>query len=312
MTQLSIVVACFGRTDLLEESLVAVLQHRPADSEIVVVHDGRYADPYDLKDEVRFVTVPSGSGWVESLEAGWRAAHGTVIHLLGAGVVPDEGWTEGVTTEFLDPAVGAVVPVVREASRPERLRCVGVDLGPMLGHRLIAAGRLDDPSRIARCRPLGPSLAAAFVRRQALVDVGGLSSEFGDDLADLDLARRLEEAGYDVAVAKESGLRADQVDRPARRWTDRGRAHQRLIRSWPGIANWRRPMASLWQMAIETLASPRDPRRLASVWGRLSELRRGAEPTAVDTDESAQVLSLDDHRPRRESSERAESRRRAA
>ena len=55
MPRLSIVVFCFHDSQLLEETLVSVLQNRPDNSEVLVMHDGTYEDPYDLVDEVRFI-----------------------------------------------------------------------------------------------------------------------------------------------------------------------------------------------------------------------------------------------------------------
>ena len=37
---------------LLEETILSVLENRPRDCEIIVAHDGSYCDPYQLVDEV--------------------------------------------------------------------------------------------------------------------------------------------------------------------------------------------------------------------------------------------------------------------
>ena len=57
MPRLSIVVFCFHDTQLLEETLVSVLQNRPDNSEVLVMHDGTYEDPYDLADELSLIHI---------------------------------------------------------------------------------------------------------------------------------------------------------------------------------------------------------------------------------------------------------------
>ena len=51
MSRLSIVIPVLGSLDGLEDTLVSVLENRPADCQIVVVLNQPYDDPYDLKDE---------------------------------------------------------------------------------------------------------------------------------------------------------------------------------------------------------------------------------------------------------------------
>ena len=304
MTQLSIVVACFERTELLEESLVAVLQQRPRDCEVLVVHDGRYQDPYELTDEVEYVLVAPGSGWVEAIEAGWRASRGKVVHVLGAGVLPQSGWTDAALAEFRDPAVGSVIPLVEDAGNAGRIRCVGVGVGACLGRRLVGAGRTSEQTNFNRLRPLGPNLAASFFRREALQQVGGLDDRFGDDLSDIDLARRLDEAGYETAIVPNCRLTAGAFDQPRnRRAAAQGRGHQRLIRSWSALPAWRKTLAAWWQVAIELVTAPRAPRRLASVWGRLSEMRT-ASPVAATTS-AVPVISLAEHQKRKPQAQEA-------
>lgn len=310
MPRLSIVIACFEQTSLLEETLVAVLQHRPDSCEIVVVHDGRYEDPYDLTDEVQFVEVARGTGWTAAFEAGIRVSSGDVIHLLGSGVIPEAGWTDSVMTAFANPAVGSVIPVVLDGDG-ERIKCVGVGLGPLLGRQLVGSGKELDAHRIQKYRPLAANLAASFFRYEALEELGGLVSEFGDDWADLDLGRRLDAAGYETSLAPQSQLRCAAIDQPRPiRFSDRGRQHQRLIQAWPELSGLRRSLASWGQIVLETLTSVRDPRRLASVWGRWSERR---SQRSLSSEPATPVLSLEDHRAEGlSSSSEAPSHRRAA
>src|SRR5215469_5135348 len=95
--RLSIIIPTLGNWEVLENTLVSVLQNRPSLSEVVVVHNSHYEDPYDLKDEVRFVEAPSGSRLVDLINAGLAAARSELIHVLACGAVVDDGceWLPG-------------------------------------------------------------------------------------------------------------------------------------------------------------------------------------------------------------------------
>src|SRR3954462_12152614 len=111
--RLSIVIPALGRIEAVEQSLASVLRNRPRDCEVVAAMNGPYADPYRLSGEVRFVPVPMGAGWAETVNSVLLAVRSPLVHLLGCGCEVPEGWTDGVLPLFDEPDVGAVAPVVR-------------------------------------------------------------------------------------------------------------------------------------------------------------------------------------------------------
>ena len=60
MTRLSIIIPVLGHSTRLDDTLVSVLENRPANCEIIVVHTEPYDDPYDLAGEVRFLEARAG------------------------------------------------------------------------------------------------------------------------------------------------------------------------------------------------------------------------------------------------------------
>ena len=52
MPRLSIIIPALGNSARLESTLVSVLENRPLDCDIIVVHTGEYNDPYDLAGEI--------------------------------------------------------------------------------------------------------------------------------------------------------------------------------------------------------------------------------------------------------------------
>ena len=83
--RLSIVIPLCGTIDLLEGSLVGVLENRPDDCQVIVVLNDAYDDPYDLHDEVTFVEAPLGAGPVACLNLGIAAASAPIVHVLACG-----------------------------------------------------------------------------------------------------------------------------------------------------------------------------------------------------------------------------------
>ena len=68
--RLSIVLPVLGPPVQMEDALVSVLENRPSDCEILVVHNEPYDDPYDLKNEVCFIEAPRDSRWVDAINLG--------------------------------------------------------------------------------------------------------------------------------------------------------------------------------------------------------------------------------------------------
>ncbi len=193
--RLSIVIPVAADVDRLEETLVSVLENRPAACEVLVVHPQCYDDPYDLGDEVRFVEAAPRRSLVDLVNLGIDAARADVVHLLACGARVEEGWVEPALTHFARPDVHAVSPAVLDARDPSRLLAAGVAYG-CGGRRVLSARRHRFHDRLP-IPPglLGPTLAAAFYRRRTLAGLRGLDRNVGSQLADLDTALTLGHLG---------------------------------------------------------------------------------------------------------------------
>jgi cellulose synthase/poly-beta-1,6-N-acetylglucosamine synthase-like glycosyltransferase len=195
--RLSIVIPFLGETEPFEDSLVSVLEHRPDDCEVLVVHRGGYDDPYDLSDEVGFVAVPNATPLAEVLNAGFRRACGEVLHVLLPGVRAPLGWTDPALEHFDDPRVAAVTPVIVDGREPARIASAGIVYTAGGTCRLNGVGTLfARGERVFRRRVIGPTASAAFYRRMAVEALGGYCPQVGSDLADADLALSLRDLGF--------------------------------------------------------------------------------------------------------------------
>lgn len=205
--RLSIVIPTPSDTEAMEETLVSVLENRPEDCEIVVALGCDYADPWNIREEVRFVQAPPGSSLVSCVNLGLAASVGDVVHVLAAGWRATEGWTERPMERFEDDDVGAVVPLGVAAADRDRVVSAGVRCA-VGGRRIdVAADTMWRRSRVDECppagatEPQGPVLEAGFWRSDLLDRVGhGFTTACGDAAADADMAVTLSRSGRHVVV----------------------------------------------------------------------------------------------------------------
>ena len=197
---LSIVIPTHNRTDLLCECLQAVTRHAPAESEIIVVDD---ASPDGAASKMTssftgLITLRLGQhrGFAVAANTGIRASRGDVIETLNDDTVVQPGWADAALPWFDDPAIGAVAPLVLAWPEGKIIDSAGdrYYVGGVAGKR--RHGLPLTPAHLEPCRVFGASAAAGFYRRSALDRVGLFPDDFGSYFEDVDLAFRLNRAGY--------------------------------------------------------------------------------------------------------------------
>lgn len=190
LPRLSIVIPMTTGPADLEDTLVSVLENRPDESEIVVVLARPYADPWNIRDEVRFVQAPSNAGLVSCINLGIAASEAAVIHVLTAGWRATPGWTDAPLAILEAGEAGAAVPVVEDAGR-----VVSTGVRCSRGGR-----RLADADKA-----MAPRLEVGFWRADVLEMAGhGFTHVCGDDCADTDMAVTLDRMGCPVVVEPSS------------------------------------------------------------------------------------------------------------
>ncbi len=212
MTELSIVIFATQDVACLEETLLAVLENRPDDCEILVAHPSSYDDPYDLASEVEFIELPTASDSLACIQAGFDASEGEFVHLLAAGHCVLAGWHDEALDAFDDPLVGMVTPLVLRADAPHRVVSLGVRYAAGGARKICRTGRVDRIDKVVRRGVDGPTLSASFYRREALEGIGGFSASVGAELADVDVARSLQTVGYVNACVLECRILANQEE----------------------------------------------------------------------------------------------------
>lgn len=162
--RLSIVVPIGQDLGAFESTLISVLEHPVDGCEVLVCHDGKYTDPFDLGNEVRFVVADSAQP-LDLISAGASQSRGRFVHVLADGIQATSGWTEGALGKFENYDCGVVAPVIRHASDGKIVSagwCDGADRlckSASQGHNTLKVS--------AKC-PIGAHLQASFWRRELI------------------------------------------------------------------------------------------------------------------------------------------------
>lgn len=211
MPRLTIVIPSLGGAEEFETTLASVLQNRPADCEVLVVHRGSYEDPYALAGEVRFLQAEKDSV-VGQINRALREAAGTVVHVLRCGLETTEGWADAALPHFANPEVAAVAPLVLADDR-QRWVAAGIRWTRGGRRQIVADPRIAQAGHgRLRASLLGPTLLAGFYRREVLCALDGFDPRVGDCLADVEMALALRD--LEMRAVCEPACQLIQVEPP--------------------------------------------------------------------------------------------------
>lgn len=209
MISLSVVIPSHHRLDLLRACLASVCRHAPTGTEIIVVDDGSPHSAVSKAaaafDNVRHVRLPRRQGFCIAANAGIGVAKGEIVELLNDDTEVTAGWAEAALAVFEDSSVAAVAPLVLYPAVadnfPPLIDSAGdrYYLGGIAGKR--GHGERLGPRYLRPGRVFGASASSAFYRRESLRRVGTFPESFGAYFEDVDLAFRLNRAGYRAVFA---------------------------------------------------------------------------------------------------------------
>ncbi len=183
MPRLSIIVPHRQNDSRLEDTLVSVLENRPADSEIIVVHDGSYGDQYDLGDEVVFVREVGPTTTLRMLNAGLMAACAPAVCVLLDGTRVSPSWSDTAVATLLESQAASASVSIEYETKDKSL---GIDA--RIAQRTSAAKRGQVEVAQDTQPSAGPVLACGFYRRKALLALGGWNEDLDESVADIELA----------------------------------------------------------------------------------------------------------------------------
>ncbi len=301
VSSLSIIVPFRGVAGPFEDTLISVLQNRPNDCDVVVVHAGPYGDPYGLREEVHFVPAPAQSSLLEQVTLGIRASNSEIVHLLSCGLEVQDGWTEVALQHFEDEAVAAVAPLIVRHSTG-RIVSAGVQ-STLTGLRRTVLADQTPTAVSGNVRCDGPDLLGGFWRKLAWERAGGFDATFGDWYADVDLALTLKRLGYTAVVEPSCQLvQTFELAQHESPWWE-GRYAERLFWKHAKARGWRGSIVlHAACLACEFVGSLPRPHRMAAFLGRtrafVERRRAQTSPTMVSTSRSDKALTTDPIRRR--------------
>ena len=209
----TVIVPAYNEIKNIEATVRSILANdHPL--EVLVVDDGSTDGTADLVESLRLPRVrvlrQRNSGKPKALNAGVRAARHDLIIMIDGDTVFEPDTVRLLAQPFADPTIGGVAGNVKIANRDEligRMQHIEYVIGFNIDRRV-----QDETGSIATV----PGAGGAF-RRQALLEVGGLST---DTLAeDTDLTIALGRAGWRVVFEEH-----------ARAWTEAPATMSQLYR----------------------------------------------------------------------------------
>lgn len=218
MPLLSIIIPYQKDDATLERTILSVLENQPENSEIIVVHDGTYSDPYDLGDELLFVQKETANP-VSLINAGLVEASAPIVCLLCNGaVVQGDNWADKARIQLLENrrlvALSTDVTVMSPAnSSPanssQKADVLGICLSklesqPVFGWHSVQPDHADGGA--------APRLACGFYSRHALMALGGWNEHVGWEIADIELAMLICRLGLECGTVTGKSIQVS-IDR---------------------------------------------------------------------------------------------------
>ncbi|MGD0383343.1 MAG: glycosyltransferase [Thermoguttaceae bacterium] len=290
---LSILIPVLNKLKKLEDTLVSILENRPANCQIVVVLNEPYDDPYQLRDEVCFVNAALDADLIESINFGLANCRAPIVHILTCGMEVSPGWTDAVLPHFADPEVAAVAPLVLQ--RRDRKKVVSAGVGYRAGGaaRRLGFGKSPAEALLEKKYFFGADILAAFYRRSAWDAVCGLNPSIKDHLSGVDLALALHFAGFHCISEPKCRMYADPDDAVGACRLGRGRSAERLFWIWASRMGLLQSIsghaALLMAECLESLVRPSTFLRLCGrAWEALRfPMHKRVERTAISRSSTA-------------------------
>jgi GT2 family glycosyltransferase len=198
MAATAVIVVNYNGGAFLPRCLAAVLAQQPPPDEVVVADNASTDGSSDsLPPGVRLLRQPRNVGFAAAVNAGLDATRAPFVMTLN----PDSELLPGCLAAAADALerdqlLGSVALRVLQADDPGRLDAVGVGITSRFGQINCAHGLADAEAERVPRPVLGPLGGAGLWRRVALERAGGWCERYFLYWEDIDIALRLDRAGY--------------------------------------------------------------------------------------------------------------------
>ena len=261
--RLSIIVPHRHNDARLEMTLLSLLENRPHECEIIVVHDGSYSNTYHLEDEVLFIAEQGTVSTARLLNAGVMAACAPVVGVVLDGTLVSAGWSDSALHLLISSQCSAVAVGLRGVNASTAV-WGGVDSRLLQRGAAAQSGRLLSKLPSQSC--LGPSLSCGFYRRRVLLSLTGWNEELDEQLLDVELALALAACGITCACDSQATVAVSAPPQPRKLSTTAVAQLSSLLVAHGAVAPG-------WQAAWKGLLADCLQGRLVSGWAWAAGLR---------------------------------------
>ena len=253
----------------LEETLVSVLENRPARCQVFVANGGNYQNPYHLsRDEVNFIDLGRERSLVSCINEAMDRVNTPVVNVLTCGTVVEEHWADQPLRVFDDPTVALAMTPVFDRLKSNRLVSSGVLYHH---HGVIRNQKLHAEPAIGTS--LGPHLASAFFRSDLLRRIGGLNPSFCQQISYLDYSLILRHLKLDTRFVPMSRVHYASKMPIFPTIYERSRQTEQLFLHWSHLNSWYYNMCSNFiAVSAEFWGNFPHPRMYAFLCGRIAGL----------------------------------------
>ncbi|NMC20923.1 MAG: glycosyltransferase family 2 protein [Thermogutta sp.] len=270
MLRLSVLIPLAGRISYLEDTLLSVLEAQPEGCRVIVVLDEPYADPWELKHELRFIEAGRGCSVGRAIALGLAEVETPVTFILPCGHEVQPNWADRALEIFADDRVAAVVPVVVRHDAPGVVAAAGMGYRQDVGRLVpLQAGVACGNTMLARRTQVLPHPAGAFFRTDYLREID-VDPELGEEWVLAAVGRGLHTAGYLSVLEPSSRVRGRDFSRTVDAYRDARNAEAFFWHWWDGVPSLPAAARHMGQVLGRAVAALSRGEFLAELSGRLS------------------------------------------
>ncbi len=209
MPSAAIIIANWNGKDYLRVCLNSLRVQTHPDFEIIVADNGSTDGSLEmLRDkypEVRVLELDANYGFVIASNRGAKATDAEVLVMLNNDTEAEPGWLAALCQALEEhPKAGSAASKILLFDRRDTIHSAGDMLGPDFMPRNRGVWEIDRGQYDDRTEIFGPCGGAAAYRREAWEQVGGFDERLFMYLEDVDLAWRLQKAGWESVFAPEA------------------------------------------------------------------------------------------------------------
>ena len=204
---ISFIIPTYKQTALLRKCVSSVSVQTVSNIEVIVVDNGSQLNISEVlegleEERLRIIRLRRNVFFCGAVNEGIRLAAGTYVCTLNDDAWIESDWAEqAIAALESDPMIGSIASLVLRAQDPTLIDSAGNHLDIACRATNLLHNEDISHAHITEQLVFGPSSACALYRMEALKHVGYLDESFVAYYEDVDLAFRLQLAGFKSVLA---------------------------------------------------------------------------------------------------------------